>query len=106
MKTVTATWKNGQVQPDEAGEWPEGCRLMIQPLQEADTIGIPEESWSSSPEAIAAWLEWYASLEPLEFTPEEEAEADAWRLRIKEHAIAKMNESAEGLSKKMEPTWP
>jgi hypothetical protein len=34
------------------------------------------DAWNNSPEAIAAWLRWYDSLEPLIFTSEERA---AWK---------------------------
>jgi hypothetical protein len=100
MKTITATWKNGHILPDEDGDWPEGCRLKIEPVQEEDaTIGVREEDWSNSPEAIANWLKWYDSLEPLEFTPEEEADIAAWRQKVKEYTIANMDKDVEGLFK-------
>jgi hypothetical protein len=83
--------------PDQAADWPEGCRLRIEPLEEHDTFGIREEGWSNSPEGIADWLKWYDSLEPLEFTPEEEADTAAWRQEVKEYTIASMEKSAEDL---------
>ena len=42
------------------------------------------EDWSNSPEAIADWLAWYDSLEPLVFTPEEAADLQDWRRRVKD----------------------
>lgn len=51
-----------------------------------------EEDWSNTPEAIADWLAWYDSLEPLVFTPEEEADLQDSRRRVKEYTIAHMNE--------------
>jgi hypothetical protein len=51
---------------------------VLQPLQQNDSIGMREEDWSNIPEAIAEWLAWYDSLEPLEFTPQEEADTAAW----------------------------
>ncbi len=45
---------------------------------------------SNSPEAIADWLEWYDSLEPLLLTPEEEADADAWMRKANDHSIASL----------------
>ena len=50
------------------------------------------EDWSNAPEAIADWLAWYDSLEPLVFTPEEEADLRDWRRRVKEYTIDRMNE--------------
>lgn len=97
MKTITATWKNGQIQPDESADWPDGCRLRIEPLDEQGCLGMREEDWSSTPEAVADWLKWYDSLEPLEFTAEEEAEMAAWRNKVKKFSIANMGKSVEGL---------
>jgi hypothetical protein len=79
VKAITGTWTNGRILPDAEGDWPEGCRLKIEPLGPPDRIGMREEDWSNSPEDIAEWLKWYDSLEPLEFTPEEEADMTAWR---------------------------
>jgi hypothetical protein len=95
MKTITATWKNGQILPDEPVDWPEGCRLSVEPVQ--SEIGIREEDWSNAPEAIAEWLKWYDSLEPLEFTPEEEADIAAWRQKIKDYTLTNMGKSLEEL---------
>ena len=95
MKAITATWKNGQIQPDEAGDWPDGCRLRVEPLDQQESVGVREADWSNTPQAIADWLKWYDSLEPLEFTAEEEAELAAWRGRVKEYTIAKMDKNVE-----------
>ena len=97
MDTIRATWKNGQIVPDGRVDWPEGCRLLIE-LDPAETtqIGVGEDEWSDSPEAIADWLAWYDSLEPLEITPEEESDLAAWRQRVKEYTITNMHTAIEG----------
>ena len=92
MGEVHAVWKDGRIIPDGPINWPEGCRLRIEPEPaQPATGGDQTEDWSSSPEAIADWLAWYDSLEPLVFTPEEEELGD-WRRRVKEYTIAHMNE--------------
>jgi hypothetical protein len=58
---------------------------------------MSEEEWSDSPEAIEDWLRWYDSLEPLEFTPQEEADLAAWRQKVKEYDIAKTHKRIERL---------
>jgi hypothetical protein len=92
---IHATWKNGQIVPDDPVDLPEGCRLVVEP--ESETIGVTEEEWDNSPEGIAAWLEWYDSLEPLIFTPEEEANIAQGRQKMKEYTIANMHKGIEGL---------
>jgi hypothetical protein len=97
VNAIRATWKDGKIVPDGPVDWPEGCRFLIESDPEApEPVGRREEDWSNSPEAIADWLAWYASLEPLVFTPEEEADLAAWRQKVKEYTIAKMQLDFEG----------
>jgi hypothetical protein len=80
---IHATWKDGQIVPDGPVNLPEGCRLVVKPaLLETGSIGISEEDWPSTPEAVAEWLDCYDSLEPPVFTPEEEVELAQWRQRV------------------------
>jgi hypothetical protein len=90
---VHAVWKDGRIIPEGPVDWPDGCRLRIEPdpVQAAPGEGHAED-WSNAPEAIADWLAWYDSLEPRAFTPEEEADLRDWRRRVKEYTIAHMNE--------------
>jgi hypothetical protein len=65
---------------------------------EASAIGIGDEDWSDSPEAVSNWLAWYDSLEPLEITPEEVAVLAEWRRKVKDYTISNMHKGIEGLS--------
>jgi hypothetical protein len=56
-----------------------------------------QHDWPETPEARAEWLRWYDSLEPLEFTPEEQEEIAAWRRQIKQYTISKMHKGIEDL---------
>jgi hypothetical protein len=98
VNEIHATWKDGRIVPDGPVDWPEGCRLRIEPDPvQAGSGRCDEDDWSNTPEAIADWLAWYDSLEPLVFTAEESADLDAWRRRVKEYTIAHMDEGIEGL---------
>ena len=97
MGAVKGTWKNGQIVLDRPINWPDGCRLAIAPLSEEETLGIREEDWPTTPEAMAEWLKWYDSLELPEITASEEAEFEAWRRKVKEYSIAKTQERVVGL---------
>jgi hypothetical protein len=61
------------------------------------TISITEKEWLTTPEAIADWLRWYDALEPVEMTAAEEADLQAYRQKIKEYTIAKMEKRIERL---------
>ena len=99
MELIRATWKNGRIVPDGPVDWPEGCRLVVEP-EEADTTAseVSDEDWSDAPEAVADWLNWYDSLEPLEITAAERADLAEWRQKVKEYTIAHMHNGIEGLS--------
>ena len=48
---------------DEPADWPEGCRVVITPKegQRGEWLGITEEEWPRTPEALADWLKWLDS---------------------------------------------
>jgi hypothetical protein len=56
-----------------------------------------EEGWDNSPEAIAAWVKWCDSLQPLKITAEEQADMDEWPKRQDEYEAAKGDKDLEGL---------
>jgi hypothetical protein len=95
MNAITGTWKNGQIVLDNPVSWPDACRVLIEPVSECQTIGMREEDWQDTPEAIADWIRWYDSLEPLILTPEEQAEWDAVRKAQKEFEKSKFEERAK-----------
>lgn len=97
MKTILGTVRNGQIVADQTVEWPEGFRVVIKPVANGEMLGIREEDWPTTPEALADWLAWFDSLEPIELTPEEEADCTVWRQKIKEYTIANMDKGIEGL---------
>jgi hypothetical protein len=98
MSTITGTWRNGQIQFDEPADFPEGCRVRIEPLTVVEeSLGIREEDWPTTPEAKAEWLQWFDAFEAVELTPEDQAAWDSWRRQIKEYTIANTDARLEGL---------
>jgi hypothetical protein len=79
MNAIKAVVRNGRVETDSPIELPDGTELLIS-LVNGDSASIEdtEEGWDTSPEGIAAWLQWYDTLEPLTITPSEEADTEAW----------------------------
>jgi len=98
-KALTGTWKNGQILLDEPADWPEGCQVVITPreTQEAEWLGITEEEWPRTPEALVVWMKWLDSIEPIEMTPEEEADLLASRQKVREYELANFGKRVEGL---------
>jgi hypothetical protein len=73
MKTIHAVWKNGQIIPTQAVDWPEGTALVVEPIEESLVTDPEGDLFGDDPASIARWLAWFDSLEPLNFTHEAEA---------------------------------
>jgi hypothetical protein len=76
MNTIHAVWKNGQIVPMQPVDWPEGTPLTVEPVEQALVTDLEGDLLGDDPASIARWLAWFDELEPLRFTPEEEA---AWQ---------------------------
>lgn len=75
MSEVFGTYHNGHIIPDKPVDWTEGSRVLIQPVDSTHPkVGLREDEWPDTPEKIAEWLARLDALEPLELTPEDEAE--------------------------------
>jgi hypothetical protein len=81
VQSVVGTYENGQVNLDAPVEWEPGTRVRVV-LEEA-SLGIREEDWPSTPEGIGDLLARMETLEPLELTPDEEAEIEAARADVR-----------------------
>ncbi|HEV3143247.1 MAG TPA: hypothetical protein VGZ47_05110 [Gemmataceae bacterium] len=97
MSTVRGIYRNGKIEIITPVDWPDGCEVLAEPASPEDSLGIGEEDWSDSPEAIEAWLKWYDSLEPLNFTAEERAAWEVARQAQKEFEKGEFFNQAEKL---------
>jgi hypothetical protein len=97
-----ATYKNRQVVLDELADWPDGCRLLAKPAPEGESLGIREEDWLDTSDALEDWLRWYDLLEPLESSPEEEAAWQAGRRAQKDFEKVTFEERTEKLRRMWE----
>src|SRR4051794_18638416 len=73
MNAIQSIVKNGRVEVATPPDWPEGCAVLIEPLSAAgDKLGLDESEWRDDPASLADWEAWIKTIEPLEFTPDEE----------------------------------
>lgn len=80
---IDGTYHAGRIDLDKQVDWPEGCRVRV-----ALEYGMREEDWPDTPENRAEILRRMEAVEPLEFTPEEEAEIEAARAAVREVTLA------------------
>jgi hypothetical protein len=74
MNAIEVMVKNGRIDIATPADWPEGCRVVIEPLPVArEKIGLDESEWRDDAASLADWEAWIQTIQPLEFTPEEEA---------------------------------
>jgi hypothetical protein len=102
MTTIKAIVRGGRLETTEPINLPDGTELTIPIPSQPATLGMRDEDLSDSPEAIEAWIRWYDSLEPLDFTPQERAAWAAARQQDKELELAQWNEQ----SKRIEELFP
>jgi hypothetical protein len=95
MNAIRATVKGGRLDLQVPPDWPDGTEVILQPVLPDSGVGIREEDWPATPEAIAEWLNWYDALEPLRFTDEERATPEADRKARREWEKAYFNEHAD-----------
>ncbi len=101
MTAIKAVVKDGRIDLRVPPDWPDGTEVTIRPLSAEGTFGVSEEDEADGPEAVAEWLAWYDSLEPLIFT---DAEWEAWeeaRRQQREYEKATFPERAD----KLRRTW-
>src|SRR5262245_23155339 len=102
MTIIKAIVHNGQIEVEDRIDLPDGTELLIPIPDRTTALGMREEDWSNSPEAIEAWLRWYDSLEPLDFTPQERAAWEAARRDQKAYELAQW----ENHSRRIEERFP
>src|SRR6266699_2052071 len=83
MNALQGTVKNGQIVLDGPVPLLEGTRVEVLPIDgQRCSIGMREEDWPTSPEAIAALLARMDQVEPGWLSPEDDA---AWRAALRTH---------------------
>jgi hypothetical protein len=94
---VPGTFHDGQVVLETPVDWPEGAKVEVVLVGLEQPLGMTEEEWPTDPEGIAKLIARMDEIEPLEFTPEGEADLAAWRKKMKEYDIAKTQQRIERL---------
>jgi hypothetical protein len=96
MNDVLGTFSGGQIHLDALVNWPERVRVRVEPMNEAETliVGMTEEEQSDAAK-LDEWLAKFDAIEPLEFTPEEEASIAAFRAHMKQLSVEDVRRQME-----------
>jgi hypothetical protein len=84
MESAIGTYRDGKVELDLPVEWESGTRVRVLPEEESSAI---REDEPANPEHIRQLLAIIDSFEPLELTPEDEAEIAAARAEVREVSL-------------------
>lgn len=93
---VKGVIRNGRVEVEEPINVPDGSEVIVQVL-DGDVDADVEEGWDNSPQGIAAWLQWCDTLQPLQITAQQEADAEAWLKKINQRSTANLDKRVEDL---------
>jgi hypothetical protein len=99
MTTVKAIIRNGRIEVDAPIDLPDGTELTISLPDAAQILRTREQDQADPPEAVEAWIRWYDSLEPLEFTSQERAAWEAARQAQKEFELAQWEKHSKDLER-------
>jgi hypothetical protein len=100
MHAINATWINGQIVPAEPVDWPEGSKLIVEPVSRAaEKIGLDESEWDDSPEAIADWVAWVDTIQPMIWAEGEEEEYERWQAKVKEYNLKAVRKQMDEMDK-------
>jgi hypothetical protein len=77
MNAIKATWTNGRILPAEPVDWPEGSKLLVEPVA-AEKIGLQESEWRDDAQSIADWVAWVDTIDPLVLSDTERAEMERY----------------------------
>jgi hypothetical protein len=97
MSAIRGKYVNGAVVLEAPADWPNGTEVVVEPVPGMVSIGMREEDWPTTPEGIADLLKRWDAIEPVEMTPEEEAE---WRAGLKafgDYTTVNMNKGIDEL---------
>lgn len=99
MKAIHAIWKNGRIVPTQQVDWPDGTALTVEPVEEPEAVETEGDLLGDDPTSIARWLAWYDTLEPLDFTSEEETAWQAAHRDAREWDKSHFDERADRLKR-------
>jgi hypothetical protein len=80
MNAIAGAYQQGRILLHAPVDWPDGASVEVSLVQPShQKFGMTEGQWQTNPEGIANLLARMDQCEPLDMTPEEEADLATWR---------------------------
>lgn len=76
--TIRTTVRNRRIEVDAPANVPDGAEVLVDLTPVGGKIGLRESEWRDDAEALADWMAWLQTIEPVEFT-EDDAFTDKFR---------------------------
>jgi hypothetical protein len=96
MNRVMGVYQRGRVTLDTPVDWPEGHRVVVEPEHSGAMEMENEEEHTQEPHALDEWLARFDALEPLEFTPQDEARIAKAREEVRRVTVEAVKRKMEG----------
>jgi hypothetical protein len=88
MNAIKATWEGEKLVLAGPVDWPEGCEVVVEPVSApASKVGLDESQWRDDPASRADGDEWIRTIEPFDFTREEEAEFNQFATQMRQYNV-------------------
>jgi hypothetical protein len=81
MSAIRGKVTDGKIEIPAPPDWPDGLEVEVRPADEE--FGCTEDEQGDDPESIAAWIAQFDARPRLIMSPEEEAEMNEWRQKVK-----------------------
>ena len=88
MESIKAVWTNGQIQPLEPVNWPDGKKLIVEPDRSTDDELVPgDNTWGDDAASFDAWAAAVDRIEPMVWAEGEREAFEAFREDVKQYTI-------------------
>ena len=98
MPSIHGTFIDGKIVPDNPPDWPNGKRVVIEPVAHPDFEMMTDEDQGSDPESIARWIALVDSIPPTDYSPLDDPEVIAWRQKMREFNMEAMRKKMQEAS--------
>jgi hypothetical protein len=88
VEAIKAVWTNGRIQPLEPVNWPEGSKLVVEPVAwNGDDIVPGDNVWGDDPESFVAWAAAVERIEPMVWAEGEREQFEAYREKVRQYTL-------------------